>query len=952
MVTAAVIVAIVSLPFVVVLLARPVPRRLALRYPLRRPTEALLVILGSLLGTGIITGSLIVGDTVERSIRASAYEQLGPIDELVAVSGLDGRDELEQRFADFTHPEVDGTLSFVGAPVAAAATGSDALGQPRAQVIEVDFTAGVSFGPDPTITGLAVTHPRPGQAVISADLARRIAVEPGDEVAIFAFGRATNLAVVDIAERTGLAGFWPLDQRQQSYNVLVPPGTLAELTAGIDFSQVSEIEPPTSYFAFSNVGGVEDGAQGTEAVTDAIAAAGGAGGARVQPVKADLLDAADEAASALTQLYFTMGMFAVAAGVLLLVNIFVMLADERRSELGMLRALGLRRLPLVNAFATEGWLYSLVASTLGAFLGIGVGRVIAWRADSILSSGEEQFSLSLTFTFEWRTVATGLAIGLVISLVTILATSVRVSRLNVIAAIRDLPSVQRRHVRRRYVILGAVLTALGAFWTLAAAAGSEGYGVMIGPIVTVVGLGLIAARWMAPRRTSALVGLVVLVWGAVFIAVLGALDITVGIPVFLVQGLAMAGAAVAIIAAYQGVIGRWLARLSGGSLPVRLGLAYPIARRFRTAMTLGMFAVVILTLVYLSVLSFMFRQQVDEITADLSGGFGVVVTSNPTNPVSVDALAATPSVTAVAPLAYGVADFAAGTDDPVAWPITGFGPELVAAPPAMQDLGTYESELEAWAAVLADPGLIIVDEFFLNTGAGPPDAVLEPGDPLVLIDPVTGVTRELEVAALAENDFLFSGAFYGIDGYRDVFGPRSVPSRFFVASTDPDGVSLTIRRNHLVNGADAEPVRSTVETFLAQNTGFFTLMQQFVGVGLIVGIAGIGVIMIRAVRERRREVGVLRSLGFQPKAIGRAFLFEGLFVAVEGVAIGISVALIGSYGLVSSDNNFTEGFTWGVPWIEVAVIAAIALGTSALAAVWPAHRASGIQPATALRLTD
>ena len=40
---------------------------------------------GSLLGTAIITGSLIVGDTIDRSIRAAAYDQLGPVDEIVSV---------------------------------------------------------------------------------------------------------------------------------------------------------------------------------------------------------------------------------------------------------------------------------------------------------------------------------------------------------------------------------------------------------------------------------------------------------------------------------------------------------------------------------------------------------------------------------------------------------------------------------------------------------------------------------------------------------------------------------------------------------------------------------------------------------------------------------------------------------------------------------------------------
>ena len=70
-------------------------------------------------------------------------------------------------------------------------------------------------------------------------------------------------------------------------------------------------------------------------------------------------------ASRSSQLYFTVGMFAVAAGVLLLVNVFVMLADERRSELGMLRAMGMRRRPLVGALATRAGCYAVPASVLG-----------------------------------------------------------------------------------------------------------------------------------------------------------------------------------------------------------------------------------------------------------------------------------------------------------------------------------------------------------------------------------------------------------------------------------------------------------------------------------------------------------------------------------------------------------------------------------------------------------
>ena len=55
---------------------------------MRRPTEGVLVILGSLLGTALIVASLVVGDSLNRSVRQSAYDVLGPIDEYVRSSSV------------------------------------------------------------------------------------------------------------------------------------------------------------------------------------------------------------------------------------------------------------------------------------------------------------------------------------------------------------------------------------------------------------------------------------------------------------------------------------------------------------------------------------------------------------------------------------------------------------------------------------------------------------------------------------------------------------------------------------------------------------------------------------------------------------------------------------------------------------------------------------------------
>jgi hypothetical protein len=102
-------------------------------------------------------------------------------------------------------------------------------------------------------------------------------------------------------------------------------------------------------------------------------------------------------------------------------------------------------------------------------------------------------------------------------------------------------------------------------------------------------------------------------------------------------------------------------------------------------MTLGMFAIIVLTLVYMSEISFMFRGRADEIAGNLSGGFGVELVSNPNNPASADRLAALRGVTRVAPLGYTTAEFTTANRQRTPWPVTGFGAELAAAPPRPRD---------------------------------------------------------------------------------------------------------------------------------------------------------------------------------------------------------------------------------------------------------------------------
>ena len=167
--------------------------------------------------------------------------------------------------------------------------------------------------------------------------------------------------------------------------------------------------------------------------------------------------------------------------------------------------------------------------------------------------------------------------------------------------------------------------------------------------------------------------------------------------------------------------------------------------------------------------------------------------------------------------------------------------------------------------MLANPQLAIVDKYFLQSGNGPPAQGIKIGDKFTVRDVASGAERTFTVAALGTNDWANNGVLMSQAAARSAFGDRAVPSRAYVDATDPDQFANAFGARYLANGGSAETIRNTVHDQLADQQQFFVLIRAYLALGLIVGIAGIGVIMVRAVRERRRQVGVLPRWACRPR---------------------------------------------------------------------------------------
>ncbi len=140
---------------------------------------------------------------------------------------------------------------------------------------------------------------------------------------------------------------------------------------------------------------------------------------------------------------------------------------------------------------------------------------------------------------------------------------------------------------------------------------------------------------------------------------------------------------------------------------------------------------------------------------------------------------------------------------------------------------------------------------------------------------------------------------------------------------------------------------------IASTEGVIGLLQIFVGLGLTVGIAAMGIVALRAVVERRREIGMIRANGFTRRMVLRAFFLEYSFVALVGIAIGTALGLLIVWNLTQSPSAVSIGVsTFTVPWVNLAVILSVAYGLSMLAVAEPSFRAARLPPAEAVRPTE
>lgn len=437
----------------------PLLLRMGLRNSLRRPSLTVILLAGLILASIFLTASFVLQDSFNASEEASRLVKLGLVDE--SVSGT----WTQSQFTDLLRrtQQMPGVLSATGLLIQPAAIADDiAAGDAFVYAVPPTFDAVYGLLPDREGHQRSFAALGPDEVLLSQASATLLDAHPGDHIQVITDEGTLMLTVRgilahDLAVTTGEVTF------DDTLNeVLMPLATLQAAAAGLGHpplvpnvicvrNQVQDVGARSQPVVqeLQHLVGVApinpDSSGSTHFPTDF-------GVVQLHPLTLLVVsftsfppinNKGELTASPAARQFFTLlpaftGLL-ISASLLLLVLLCLLLALERRAELGLSRALGLQRGQLLQTLLLEGLCYGLIAASAGVALGIGAAALELAALGRLHPQGNP---VPLHLAVLVPTVMQVWCLSLLGILAVILVAAIWMSRLNIVVAIRNLDTPQ------------------------------------------------------------------------------------------------------------------------------------------------------------------------------------------------------------------------------------------------------------------------------------------------------------------------------------------------------------------------------------------------------------------------------------------------------------------------------------------------------------------------------
>ncbi|HNT08867.1 ABC transporter permease [Methanoculleus sp.] len=237
---------------------------------------------------------------------------------------------------------------------------------------------------------------------------------------------------------------------------------------------------------------------------------------------------------------------------------------------------------------------------------------------------------------------------------------------------------------------------------------------------------------------------------------------------------------------------------------------------------------------------------------------------------------------------------------------------------------------------------------------------LKIGSKIKIGDPDKGSTTTVRVVGILEErgmsmDLSTDMAIIGSDKlFVGIYGGEGEYDQVNVVVSDLNNIETvkTAIEDELNRKEDTVTVQDSsrmMESITSTVSTMTTFVMAIAGISLLVAAVSIFNVMMMSVNERVREIGILRSIGTQRAEILRMFIYEAAIIGIVGAIIGAIVSIVIGYVIVvgmigSAEYFFAPGSIVYVP-MAMTVGAGICIATG----IYPAWRASNLDPIEALQ---
>jgi putative ABC transport system permease protein len=571
---------------------------------------------------------------------------------------------------------------------------------------------------------------------------------------------------------------------------------------------------------------------------------------------------------------------ALLVGGFLIFNTFSVTVAQRTREFALLRTLGASRPQVLRSVLAE-----TVAIGLGAsIVGIAGGLLLAPGLRALLSA----FGLELGTTstqLEPRTIIAGLAVGIVATVVSGFVPARRATRIEPVEAMRDAETPTGGRLRRRRIVVAALVELAGLAVLLYSLFGDPG---------------------TANATASALgLGAVLMMFGFALLAPM-------------------------LVRPLSGLIGRPLERMQG--LTGRLARENARRQPQRTAVTASALMIGVALVVFVAIFAAGLRATIDQGIDEQVRAAGIVTHEDGFSPLPqgvVQSLEHVDGVAAVSPIRFETGKLkSTGSNTPV----TGVDPATVSEALKLE----WKQGSAATLDRLGDRDAVVSEDFASSHD-------LSVGDRLTLITP-RGREVTYRVAGTYDAQVGLVGDVIVTDQslVRD-WESKDIAFAMVIAAPGTDPTDLRRAEDRALAGFPTANPQTIPEFKDEQQQGvnvLVGLIYALLSLSVIVALLGIVNTLALSVHERTRELGMLRAVGMSRRQVRRMIRAESVITAAIGAVLGIVLGIV--FAAIVSRPLAEDGFVFELPIGAIIAVGIFAALAGVLAAIPPARRAAKV----------